>query len=420
VVRRPRRVIGHDRRRELLPRRPLEGDRSLTPPFRRAIVIVLDSVGIGELPDAAAYGDEGSDTIGHIAKQVPLKLPALRSLGFARVAAIGRDPRAETAVGAVGRMAEASAGKDSVTGHWEMMGVVLDRPFPVFPHGFPPEIIAEFERRTGRAVLGNRAASGTQIVDELGPAHMRTGALIVYTSADSVFQIAAHEDVVPLPELYRACDVAYKLVVEDLGVGRVIARPFVGEPGRFKRTANRRDYAVPPRGETTLDRIKAAGLPVIAIGKIEDLFAGRGITDPFHTGSDDEGMDLVSREMGRVDRGLIFTNLVDFDTQYGHRNDVPGYAENLERFDRRLATLLPALRADDLLIVTADHGNDPSTASTDHSREYVPLLVAGERVRGSIDLGTRRTFADLGQTLAEVFGVGRLAHGTSFLRDLVA
>ena len=265
-------------------------------------------------------------------------------------------------------------------------------------------------------MLGNKAASGTDIIDELGAEHMRTGALIVYTSADSVFQIAAHEEVVPIPELYRACEIAYTLVGEGLGVGRVIARPFVGAPGAFKRTSNRHDYALPPSGETLLDRVKAASIPVVAIGKIEDLFAGRGITRGIHTVSDEDGMDKVEAEMHVVDRGLIFTNLVDFDAQYGHRNDVAGYAANLERFDARLARLLPQLRDGDLLVVTADHGNDPTTPSTDHAREYVPLLVAGARVRAGRDLGTRKTFADLGQTLAEVFGVGPMAHGTSFLR----
>jgi len=316
-------------------------------------------------------------------------------------------------------MAEASAGKDSVTGHWELMGIVLDRPFPVFPNGFSNEILDAFSRQTGRGVLGNKAASGTRIIDELGAEHLRTGSLIVYTSADSVFQIAAHEDKVPIPELYRACEIAYTLVGEGLGVGRVIARPFVGAPGHFRRTANRRDYALPPPGETLLDRLKAASLPVVAIGKIEDLFAGRGITQAFHTATDEEGMDHVERHMTQIDRGFIFTNLVDFDTQYGHRNDVAGYARNLERFDARLARLLPRLRDDDLLMVTADHGNDPTTPSTDHSREHVPLLVTGRHVRPEVDLGTRRTFADVGQTLAEVFGVGRLDHGTSFLRDIV-
>jgi phosphopentomutase len=382
-------------------------------------VIVLDGVGIGELPDAAVYGDQGSNTLGNIARRVPLKLPTLRSLGLGRVVTLGgADPDDRGRAAAVGRMRETSPGKDSVTGHWEMMGIVLARPFPIFPLGFSPGTIAEFARLTGRGVLGNKAASGTAIIDELGPEHMRTGALIVYTSADSVFQIAAHEDVVPLRELYRACEIAYSLVAEGLGVGRVIARPFVGARGQFRRTANRRDYALPPPGDTLLDRLKARSRPVVAIGKVEDLFAGRGITRAIHTASDDEGMDEVMRQLPETAEGLILTNLVDFDTQYGHRNDVEGYARNLERFDARLAELLPRLEDGDLLILTADHGNDPTTASTDHSREYVPLLVTGKGVRPT-DLGTRQTFADLGQTLAEAFNVPRLEHGTSFLSEII-
>ena len=413
--------------------------------FRRAIVIVMDSVGIGELPDASAYGDQGSNTVGNIHRQSPLKIPTLRRLGLDRLVqlddgsektaehaksaeiSVGRDRLAVSAIspvfsgsplGAYGRMAEASAGKDSVTGHWEMMGIVLDKAFPTFPDGFSPDILAEFSRLTGRGVIGNKAASGTTIIDELGPEHMRTGALIVYTSADSVFQIAAHEEIVPIPELYRDCEIAYRLVGEGLGVGRVIARPFVGTPGRFKRTTNRHDYALPPSGETLLDRLTAASVPVIAVGKIGDLFAGRGITAGIHTVSDEDGMDHVEAQMKTVDRGFIFTNLVDFDAQFGHRNDVAGYAANLERFDARVAALLPQLRDDDLLVITADHGNDPTTPSTDHAREYVPLLVTGPGVGKGRDLGTRATFADLGQTLAELFGVGRLAHGTSFLKEL--
>jgi phosphopentomutase len=387
-------------------------------PFTRAIVIVLDSAGIGELPDAGTYGDGGSNTLGNIARHVPLRVPTLRALGLDRLVDLGAAPTQNAPRAAIGRMAEASPGKDSVTGHWEMMGIVLDRAFPVFPQGFPPEILHEFSRLTGRAVIGNKAASGTVIMEELGPEHIRTGALIVYTSADSVFQIAAHEEIVPVPELYRACEIAYKLVGEGLGVGRVIARPFVGTPGSFTRTANRHDYALPPFHETLLDRMKAAGWPVVAIGKVEDLFAGRGVTNAVHTASDDEGMDGIERQMAQVDRGLIFANLVDFDSKFGHRNDIGGYAGNLERFDERLVRLIPSLRPDDLLILTADHGNDPTTSSTDHSREYVPLLVTGSRVRAAVDLGTRATFADLGQTLAEVFGVGPLAHGTSFLDAL--
>ena len=380
----------------------------------------MDSVGAGELPDAGRYGDEGSNTLGNIARHVPLRVPTLRSLGLDRIVALGESPVEPAPRAATHRMHYAPAGKESLTGQWEIIGSVLQTAFPVFPNGFPADVIATFARETGRAVIGNKAASGTAILDELGPEHLRTGALIVYTSADSVFQIAAHEAIVPVPELYRACEIAYRLVGEGLGVGRVIARPFVGDATSFVRTANRRDYALPPRGETLLDRVKAAGLPVVAIGKIEDLFAGRGVTRAVHTASDEEGMDEVARQMALTDRGLIFANLVDFDTRFGHRNDVAGYAANLERFDARLAELLPQLRPDDLLVVTADHGNDPTTPSTDHSREYVPLLVTGAGVRAGVDLGTRATFADLGQTLAEVFGVGALAHGTSFLADVTA
>jgi len=381
---------------------------------------VLDSVGVGELPDAAAYGDRGSDTLGNIARSVPLHLPALRSLGLSRVAHLldglagGSVPR-----GAFGRMAEASPGKDSVTGHWELMGIVLDRPFPVFPDGFPQELMTEFERRIGRGTLGNTAASGTVIIDELGPEHMRTGRPIVYTSADSVFQIAAHEEVIPIPELYRICGIAYDLAAKGRGIGRVIARPFVGMPGNFQRTANRRDFALTPFEATLLDRLKEAGFPVVAIGKIEDLFAGRGMTSAVHTKNDDQGMDEIDAAMASTDRGLIFANLVDFDTVYGHRNEPAGYASNLERFDARLALLLPRLRPDDLLVVTADHGNDPTTPSTDHSREYVPVLLYGASVRPGADIGVRSTFADLGQTLAELFHVGPLQHGTSFLSDIL-
>ena len=378
----------------------------------------MDSVGIGELPDAASYGDQGSNTLGNIARQISLQIPTLRALGLPRVVPLRDVEPVATPLAAFGRMREASPGKDSVTGHWEIAGVVLDRPFPTFPDGFPRDLIADFESQIGRPTIGNKAASGIAIVDELGPEHMRTGSPIVYTSADSVFQIAAHEDVIPVPELYRFCEIAYKLVGEGMGVGRVIARPFIGMPGRFSRTANRRDYALPARGTTLLDELASAEWPVVAIGKIDDLFAGRGVTQAIHTASDDEGMDAVERTMAELDRGLIFTNLVDFDTQYGHRNDVRGYAANLERFDARLAEVLPALRPGDVLVVTADHGNDPTTPSTDHSREYVPLLVTGARVRAGVDLGTRSTFADLGQTLAELFGVAPLANGSSFLSEV--
>ena len=393
---------------------------------------MLDSVGCGELPDAAAYGDEGSDTLGNIAKHVPLVLPRLRALGLDRVAAIGRlEPPAGPpdsirtthglvvpAPGAYGRMAEASAGKDSVTGHWEMMGIVLERPFPTFPTGFPPAVMAEFERRIGRGTIGNVVASGTEIIQRLGAEHVRTGKPIVYTSADSVFQIAAHEDVIPIAEQYRICTIAFEMVGRGMGVGRVIARPFVGPPGAFTRTANRHDYALEPFGKTLLDLLTSAGVPVVAVGKTADLFAGRGIQRSLPTGSDDRGVETIAAVMADTAEGLIFANLVDFDTQYGHRNDVAGYAANLERFDQQLGRVLDRIHERDLLIITADHGNDPTTPSTDHSREHVPLLVSGQRVRRDVDLGTRQTFADLGQTLAENFEVGPLAHGTSFLGAL--
>ncbi len=387
-------------------------------PFERVFVVVLDGVGVGALPDASAYGDDGSDTLGNIARRVPLELPTLEALGLGRVANLGRTSDA-CPHGAFGRMAEASPGKDSVTGHWEIAGIVLDHPFPVFKNGFPADTIKDYSRRTGRRVIGNKAASGTAIIDELAAEQRRTGALIVYTSADSVFQVAAHESVVPLPELYRACEIAYKLFVDGLGIGRVIARPYVGQPGAFTRTSGRRDYVLPPPGETLLDRLVARGLPVVAIGKVADLFAGRGITRAIHTTSDENGLNELDRQLVEAGPGFVFVNLVDFDSRYGHRNDVPGYALNLERFDQRLGRLLPRFREHDLLIITADHGNDPTTSSTDHSREYVPLLAAGRRVRAGVALGTRATFADLGQTVAEVFELGRLRHGTSFLSELL-
>jgi len=387
------------------------------------VLIVLDSVGCGELPDASVYGDQGSNTLGNIARHVRLRIPHLRSLGLGRLVDLGEGAgaRARARVdrpSAYGRMAESSAGKDSVTGHWEMMGIVLQQPFATFPHGFPPEVIDHFEQRIGRQTLGNVVASGTEIIDRLGAEHMQSGRPIVYTSADSVFQIAAHEDVIPVSELYRICEIAFDMVA-PLHVGRVIARPFVGSVGAFRRTANRHDYAVMPPGDTLLDLLTRRGIPVVSIGKIRDLFAGRGIDRAIPARSDADGLNHLMEVVHEQGEGLIFINLVDFDAQFGHRNDVDGYAANLERFDERLEDVLSALRVSDLLVITADHGNDPTTPSTDHSREYVPILLTGSRVRAEVDLGTRQTFADLGQTLADNFGVGPLAHGTSFLNEIV-
>lgn len=384
----------------------------------RVILVVLDSVGIGELPDAAEYGDQGSDTLGNICQRVDLAVPTLQSLGLGNIRPLRGVPPTPTPLASFGRMAEASPGKDSVTGHWEIAGVVLDRPFPTFPHGFPREVIDRFEREIGRGTLGNEVASGTEIIERLGDAHVASGRPIVYTSADSVFQIAAHEEVVPVPELYRMCEVAYRIVVDGLGVGRVIARPFVGPSGAYSRTPNRHDYAMPSPQPTLLDLLSDAGVPVIAIGKIADLFAGRGITRKLPTPSDDAGVDAVVAAMREEPEGFIFANLVDFDTQYGHRNQVRGYADNLERFDRRLPEIMSLLQDDDVLVITADHGNDPTTPSTDHSREYVPVLAACGRRPTRADLGTRDTFADLGQTVAEIFRVGPLPHGTSFLKGV--
>ena len=383
----------------------------------RAIVIVLDGVGAGALPDAAVYGDEGSDTLGHVAAAGPLRIPALVDLGLARAVRLPGISAATVPGAAWGRMAERSPGKDSVTGHWELTGLVLEQPFPTFPHGFPAALVDAFAARIGRPILGNVAASGTAIIETLGAQHQQTGQPIVYTSADSVFQIAAHEAVVPVDQLYAWCRVAYELAVEGMGLGRVIARPFVGAPGAYVRT-HRHDFAMPPPRETLLDRLSAAGVPVTAVGKVGDLFAGRGIGASHPTGSDAEGLDALEASLDAGRRGLLLVNLVDFDTVYGHRNDVRGFAANLERFDARLPAILARLDDDDLLVITADHGNDPATPSTDHSREYVPLLAVGPALARGVDLGTRDTFADLGQTLAEWFGVAPLAHGTSFLAAL--
>lgn len=386
----------------------------------RFIVIVLDSVGIGEAFDAAAYGDVGANTLGNIARvQSGLSLPHLESLGLANIAAIQGLTPSRSPQAAYGRMAEVSAGKDTSTGHWELMGLRVEIPFRVYPDGFPPEVMERFEAAIGRATLGNYAASGTVIIDELGPRHLETGSPIIYTSADSVFQIAAHEEVIPLEELYRMCVIAREQMRGEHEVSRVIARPFVGVPGAFQRTANRRDYSVKPAAPTLLDFAKRAGSSVHAIGKIEDIFDGEGITSAEHTKSNMDGVDATLRALReRPERGLIFTNLVDFDAKFGHRNDPVGYAAALEEFDARLPELRAALQPGDVLILTADHGNDPTTPGTDHTREHVPLLVTGPGLRVGLNLGLRATFSDLAATIADGLGIEAEIAGTSFWGEL--
>jgi phosphopentomutase len=378
----------------------------------------MDSVGCGELPDAGKYGDVGSNTLANTAKKVGgLTLPALERLGLGNLTAIqGIAPGA--AIGAFGKMEEASAGKDTTTGHWEIAGLRVEKPFSLFPNGFPPEILDPFIARTGRGVLGNKPASGTVILDELGDEHVKTGKWIVYTSGDSVFQVAAHEDVIPVEELYKGCLIARE-ILDPHYVGRVIARPFVGDgKGKWKRTYNRKDFSMIPPEATVLDAIAAKGLPVVGIGKIPDIYAGRGITENVHSEGNADGLALTLKALERTPRGLIFNNLVDFDMLYGHRNDPEGYAKCLREFDAWLPSLQAALRPDDLVLITADHGNDPTTPSTDHSREYVPILAFGPRCKAGRDLGVRKTFSDVAATLAEIFSVPAPRHGTSFLREL--
>ncbi|MGH2453237.1 MAG: phosphopentomutase [bacterium] len=382
---------------------------------RRAILLVLDSAGVGALPDAAAYGDEGSATLPHVAEVIGgLRLPRLERLGLGRVVPLAGVRPVAAPEAAFGRMAEQSAGKDSTTGHWEMMGLIVSRPFPTYPDGFPPDVISAFERAVGRRVLGNHATSGTAILDALGPQHLRTGQPIVYTSADSVFQIAAHEEIVPIAQLYDWCQAARRLLVGEHAVSRVIARPFVGTPGAFRRTDRRSDFSLPPSGRTVLDALTDAGIPVFAIGKVGDLFAERGILESVHTHDDLDGLARVAEVARRIERGFIFANVVDLDTVYGHRNDARGYARRLEEIDAALAPILDATGPETPFLISADHGNDPTTPSTDHSREYVPLLALGPGIRAGADLGTRRTFADVGATLAAAFGVRWEGAGSSF------
>ena len=387
--------------------------------FNRVVWVVLDSVGIGAMPDWAAYGDpEGSDTLGNIARQRPLNLPNLCSLGLGNIREFVGLPAAEAPLASYGRCALKSPGKDTTTGHWEMVGILLEKPFPLFGQGFPADFMARFEAEIGRGTLGNVAASGTEIIAELGDEHVRSGDPIVYTSADSVFQIAAHEDVISLFELYRMCELARKMLSGPLEVGRVIARPFTGSSGNYTRTANRKDYAVAPP-KMLLDALDRADVPVHSVGKIFDIFLGRGIRSYDKTKNNAEGLAKTIAALGEVERGLIFTNLVDFDSLFGHRNNVEGYAKALEETDAALPGLMAALQPDDLLILTADHGCDPTTASTDHSREYVPLLAFSPGLGVGKGLGTRESLADIGKTVAENFGV-ELATGKSWLKDLSA
>jgi phosphopentomutase len=390
-------------------------------PVTRVILIVLDSVGCGDAPDAAVYGDAGSNTLANVAKAVGgLNLPNLAKLGLGNLANIAGLLPTPAATGAYGRLTEVSAGKDTTTGHWELSGVILERPFPTYPAGFPAELIAAFEEQIGRRVLGNYPASGTEIIQALGAEHLRTGQPIVYTSADSVFQVAAHEEIIPIGNLYHMCQIARDLLTGDHAVGRVIARPFTGQPGSFKRTERRKDFSLAPPAPTILDAVKASGQAVIGIGKIEDIFAQRGLTMSDHTGNNMAGVNSIIDFLGEDMAGLVFANLVDFDSLYGHRNDAPGYAAALEAFDQRLPEIMAALRDDDILVITADHGNDPTTPGTDHSRERVPILVCGANVRPNYNLGARSSFADVAATIAELLDTPWCGAGHSFATEILA
>ncbi len=387
--------------------------------IKRAILVVLDGVGAGANPDAHAYGDDGASSLEHCAQAIGgLELPNLGSIGLGNITPILGTPPIERAKGGYGRMAEAGAGKDSVTGHWEITGVVLQKALPTYPHGFPADVVEQFEHAIGRKVLGNKPASGTEIIKELGEEHVRTGRPILYTSADSVFQVAAHQDVIPLEELYHMCKLARNMLTGENAVGRVIARPFIGTPGNFKRTEHRRDFSLAPPGTTLLDILKESGKEVIGIGKIEDLFAGRGLTQREHTETNRDGMAATLRWLERDFTGLLFVNLVEFDMLWGHRRDSQGYAQALREVDSWFAQVQQVMRPDDAIFFSADHGVDPTYRGSDHTREEVPLLAYGKPVRAGVNLGVRATFADLGQTLAQALGVEPLAAGTSFAGEL--
>lgn len=389
-------------------------------PFTRVFLVVLDSVGIGEAPDAQAYGDEGAHTLENIALSMNgLALPNLAALGLSNIEEITGVPVADKPQAFYTKMQEASLGKDTMTGHWELMGLRIDKAFQTFPDGFPADLIETLEQETGRKIIGNIPASGTEILDELGREHLETGALIVYTSADSVLQIAAHEDVVPLDELYSICEKARHLTMQPpYMVGRVIARPFIGEEGAFVRTSNRHDYALKPFAKTVLDGLKKAELDVISLGKIADIFDGEGITEAVRTVSNDDGVEQLLKTLDRSFTGLCFLNLVDFDAVYGHRRDPIGYGKALETFDQQVPEILRKLTADDLLLITADHGNDPTHHGTDHTREYVPLLAYSPRMEQGNELAIRETFSDVGATIAANFNVPLPMHGTSFLEEI--
>ena len=386
----------------------------------RVIWMVLDSAGIGELPDAAEYGDEGSNTIGNIAKAVGgLNLPNMERLGLGHIDGVEEIKKGSLVNGCYGRFAELSKGKDTTTGHWEMSGIVLEQAFPTYPAGFPQNVIKAYEELIGTKVIGNKPASGTAILDELGEEHMKTGYPIVYTSADSVFQIAAHEEIIPLKKLYEMCEKARELLRGEHAVARVIARPFLGQSGSFTRTPNRRDFSLMPIYETVLDKLKEKAINVMAVGKIEDIFCGQGITEAVHTKDNMDGVDKTLEYMKSDKKGLIFTNLVDFDMKWGHRNDYKAYGEGLEAFDKRLGEILEQMKDSDILFITADHGCDPTTPSTDHSREYVPFLAHGSNLKKNVNLGTRKTFADMGQTIAEIFELEPIRNGESFLNEII-
>lgn len=385
--------------------------------MKRVILIVLDSFGIGEMPDAANYGDAGSNTLGTVAKSPYFSMPNMGKLGLFNLDGVTAGEKEAVPAGAFARMTERSAGKDTTTGHWEIAGLVSERPMPTFPNGFPAEVIKDFEEATGRKVLCNKPYSGTQVIHDYGEEHMKTGALIVYTSADSVFQIAAHEDIVPVEKLYEYCEIARKMLTGDVGVGRVIARPFIGEPGNFTRTSRRHDYSLLPPKDTMLDQLKKAGYDVIGVGKINDIFAGKGITEFVRTSGNPEGIERTIEYMDKDFEGLCFVNLVDFDMLYGHRNDVDGYAKALSCFDKKLPEIIEKMRDEDILLITADHGCDPGTLSTDHSREYTPLIVYGKTVPQGKNWGTRPTFADIGATILDYFKVPAKIAGDSLLTE---